>query len=861
MTDRHGRATASRGDFLKASMSVGGWTMISRATGFVRLAAIGAVLGPTFLGNLFQTANQLPNLAFELVAGQLIASLLLPVLVGHLDRGDKQASERVAGGFLGFVLVAFSAVGVVLALAGPFVFRVLSIGVDDGGVRGDFVHLGWPLLAVVMPQLALYGLIGVANAVQNARHRFALAAAAPVIENVVVVATIVLFRHRVGSGVDLGDVRTADVVLLGLGSTLGVTVHAAVQWVGAWKAGVHLRPRFGWRDPEVVAVVRLAVPSLGLAGLQAAQTFACLVVVGSVAGGVVAFQLGLAFVATAVALGARPLTVAALPDLARSADGAAWPAVRRQWDRTLAVAVFMLAPIAVGLAAMSPALGQLLGIGEMAGDAAVGLLVAALAGLGLAVLGDGVTSFATQVAYTLKDARSPLQATVVRTLLLTAGLGIAMRLDQPSMVVFTAGLAFSLATVLSAWFLCRATVLRLPAGEPVGRQIGRATVLAVAAGVPALLSSAALIAGPFGRIVPVAGGGLVLGVGYLAAQQFLARRFGWPSLLDRLRPGRSGGPDVPTEDAAAGHGAAPAGAGARSASGATRLVAGGNKRAKVVLGRSMLPAARAGALLTVAIGPALFMHDARWLLLAACTCAVVTAAARPASAVPALLVAGPLTSAIDLRVGTWITFALVGAVMAGVLVAAGAEHARGLPRWHLHIGVNGWSSVLAASLLAVGGGMLTNHAAAGARLGATLVAAVVALVLGQHSMRTVRAVARPAAVATLGGPLVYAIAALIDGAGWRTADLGDLVGLFAAIGLAAIGLAMVRRSTARPMAAAPVVIAAAGAMGAAGGWLAALPLTVLAWLVARHWPVAHAPRELQQAAVPQRDREPVPSGR
>ena len=231
-TDREVRTPGNRRDFLRASMSVGAWTLISRITGFARLAAIAAVLGPTFFGNLFQTANQLPNLAFELVAGQLIASLLMPALVVHLDADDRVSSERLAGGFLGLVLALFAVVGSLITLLGPLVTRLLGLGVDDAAVRQDLVRLGWPLLAVVMPQLALYGFIGVANAVQNARHRFGLAAAAPVIENLVVIGAVVVFRIRSGGGSDLADAGYGDVLLLGLGSTLGVALHAALQWWG-----------------------------------------------------------------------------------------------------------------------------------------------------------------------------------------------------------------------------------------------------------------------------------------------------------------------------------------------------------------------------------------------------------------------------------------------------------------------------------------------------------------------------------------------------------------------------------------------------------------------------------------------------
>src|SRR6267143_1985647 len=89
------------------SMTVAAWTIVSRVTGFIKFAVIGAVLGPTFFGNTYQFTNSLPNLLYYgLLAGSLFTSPLVPALLRHLDAGDRRASQRVAGGFLGMTLVA-----------------------------------------------------------------------------------------------------------------------------------------------------------------------------------------------------------------------------------------------------------------------------------------------------------------------------------------------------------------------------------------------------------------------------------------------------------------------------------------------------------------------------------------------------------------------------------------------------------------------------------------------------------------------------------------------------------------------------------------------------------------------------------
>ena len=86
-------------------------------------------------------------------------------------------------------------------------------------------------------------------------------------------ATAVLY----GTGRGIGNLPTGEILLLGLGSTGAVALHAATQWWGARRAGVVLLPLPGWRDAEVRAVVRRALPALGQAGLDAVQLLALLI--------------------------------------------------------------------------------------------------------------------------------------------------------------------------------------------------------------------------------------------------------------------------------------------------------------------------------------------------------------------------------------------------------------------------------------------------------------------------------------------------------------------------------------------------------------------------------------------------------
>jgi putative peptidoglycan lipid II flippase len=507
-------------DVAGASVSGAAWTLVSRVTGFGRVAVTAAVLGPTYLGNTFQATNLLPNLVFYLLTGSLFANLLVPPLMRHIDAGEGEHTERLARGFLGVVLPVLTAVSVLAVLAGPVLLRLFSAGVADAGVATDQRRVGLLLLVLVMPQVPLYGIAFTGAAVMNAHGRFALATAAPVFENVGIMVTLGVAAVRFGAGGDLATVTTGQLVLLGAGATSSVGLHAAAQWWGARRCGVTLIPRWAWRDPEVRAIVDRAVPSLGSAGLIAGREFAILTVANRVAGGVVAFQVAYNFYNLAVAIGARTVAAAALPTLSRLHHDDRGPAFRDELVRALGLALFLTVPAAVACAVLAHPLAAGVAFGEMATAAAYDLVAAGLVALALGVVAETWFVMVTGGSYALGDARTPLRAMAVRTIVSLVALGFAATLDRPSHAVFAIGAAVSLGNLAGAGWLSMALLRRLPPGREriaprLARPLGAAAVMALPA-VLAANGADALGDGVGGRVAAMLAGAAVGGVVYLA---------------------------------------------------------------------------------------------------------------------------------------------------------------------------------------------------------------------------------------------------------------------------------------------------------------------------------------------------------
>jgi putative peptidoglycan lipid II flippase len=500
-------AASAAGD----SITVAVWTIVSRVTGLMRFAVIGAVLGPTFLGNTYQFTNTLPNLVYYgFLAGSLFSSLLVPALVRHIDGGDRRASERVAGGFLGMTLIALVVIAPVAVGLGPQAFRLAALGGAHQLTSAAQVHIGQLLILMFIPQIFLYGVVGTATAVMNSRRRFALAAGAPAIENLGTIAVLVVAALLFGSRTDVTQVPTGEILLLGLGSTGAVALHAATQWWGARRAGVVLVPLPGWRDREVRTVVRRALPALAQAGLGAAQILTLLVMANRLEGGVVAFQIALSFYYLAIAIGATPVALSLLPRLARMHLAEDLLGFRDTLVRGLALGFFVTIPAAIGYLVLAVPLARAISFGRLGTETGVNLVAVALAALSLAVVGQTAFMIATYASYARKDTRSPLVSMLMQAAVCLALATSSLFFHGPAVLVVL-GLALSVSTAVAGFHL----------NVRLWRNLSGVATQRLLPSIARFVAAAALMAGPAWVVATVVpswiGGSLGPRVGILAA--------------------------------------------------------------------------------------------------------------------------------------------------------------------------------------------------------------------------------------------------------------------------------------------------------------------------------------------------------
>ena len=492
------------------------WTAVSRASGFVRTAAIGAALGATWLGNIFQVANQLPWFLYELLLGSLLASLFVPSLVAARQRSGRELS-RLTGTLVGVVALGFGVLSLLAAAASPLIARFVTSGVDVAD-QADARRATIVLLVLTAPQLAGYALIATLAAVQNAVGRFAFPAAIPVAENVLVVAVIGLYWALFPSTrTELAAFDTSRQVLLGLGSSAAVAAHLALSVWGVRRAGIRIRPNLDWHRPEVRRIATVARDSAGVALLGGVRVLAMLVVAATVEGGVVVLQFAQAFVNLPIALVARPIGTALirqLSELLGPSERAGW--VREYRSATL-LNLAVLIPAAVGLAAFAVAIADAVSFGALGEGDGTLLLAVSLAALAPSVVGDGGMIVALQAAYSRADAGTVLRAFVLRAAGVLIGVAASFSVDGAARLA-VAFLAVGLTDMVSAvalhqWSVGRWTPLAL-----------RRTLLRVAlvASLAIALPAAVLLLAGDGWTAPPTGIPVVAAAGLVGLGAYIA---------------------------------------------------------------------------------------------------------------------------------------------------------------------------------------------------------------------------------------------------------------------------------------------------------------------------------------------------
>ncbi|MFC9976545.1 murein biosynthesis integral membrane protein MurJ [Spirillospora sp. NPDC127200] len=348
------------GGLAGAAVVIGVITVLSRLAGFGRTYVFSQTVTTSCLSQAYFTSTQIPAIVYEIVAGGALASMVVPVLAGPAERGDRAQVRQIASALVTWIVLLMVPLSLLMALLSGPIMQLL-VGPDLAGCdRGDIVAVGADMLAVMAPQMVMYGLAVVLYGLLQSHRRFVAPALAPLMSSLVVIVAYLAYAP-LGRGYenDLAHLPLRAELTLSIGTALGGVAMAVTAGVAVWRLRLGLRPALRFPPGVARRVRRLAIA--GLATVVAQQLSALLVVRLSYegTGGALAnYQYAWAIYLLPWAILAVPIATSAFPMLsARTGEDEAAEFDRITAKTTRAVVLVSCAGAAALAAVALPAAG------------------------------------------------------------------------------------------------------------------------------------------------------------------------------------------------------------------------------------------------------------------------------------------------------------------------------------------------------------------------------------------------------------------------------------------------------------------------------------------------------------------------
>ena len=406
-----------------AAVLVAAGILLSRVLGLVRQRVFAHYFGAlSDAADAFTGAFRIPNLLQNLFGEGVLSASFVPVYARLLADGKDEERNRLAGAVLALLALTVSIVVLLGVLAAPLLTTVVV-----GGFHGEKRELSIRLVRILFPGAGLLAMSAWCLGVLNSHRKFFLSYAAPVLWNVAMIATLLIFGPRMhgdAGGSFAAEARLA--VWLAWGSVVGSALQVLVQLPSVLELVRGMRPRLDLGYGHLRTVVRNFVPAFVGRGVVQISAFVDMVLASPLGTGAVnSMNFAQTLYLLPVSLFGMSISVTELTEMSRESGGAEAEVaerLRRRLDAGLRRIAFFVVPCAVAFLAIGDVITALLfQTGKFGREGSVyvwGILAGSAVGLLASTLGRLYSS----TYYALHDTRTPLRFAVVRVAL-TIGLG------------------------------------------------------------------------------------------------------------------------------------------------------------------------------------------------------------------------------------------------------------------------------------------------------------------------------------------------------------------------------------------------------------------------------------------------------
>ena len=487
-------------------------TIASRGTGFLRTLVLAYALGVGAVSIAYNNANTLPNTVYDLMLGGILTSIVVPLLVNAAKR-DADGGEAYDQRMFTLATTALFVLTVVATLAASLLVELYA-----HSITGQERHLMVIFAYFFIPQIFFYGISSLAGGVLNARGHFAAPMWTPVINNIVVIAVLLLFIATGGIGASPASMSAAQVQLLGFGTTLGIVAQTAALIPFLRKVGFRWRPRFDFRRAEVAEIRRMAGPLFG----YILTTQVAFLVVQNVANaastratydGFPAYSYAWQLFQMPYAIVGISVITALLPRMSAHASEKNYPLLRSDFSSGVRLSSVIVVPAALILAVLGPPFAE-----ALFGYGSTSVAQAHYIGVVFGIFSLGLVPYMMfqlmlRVFYAMHDSRTPMYIGVAVMATNIAASLLALAVLPSGHVVEGLAAAFGLANLVGTVVSWRILSRRLHG--LAGRQIAASLINMHLAAIPGLIFALAtsfmvgviLPPGPaFGIVTVILGG-------------------------------------------------------------------------------------------------------------------------------------------------------------------------------------------------------------------------------------------------------------------------------------------------------------------------------------------------------------------
>jgi putative peptidoglycan lipid II flippase len=335
----------------RSAGKVGLFTLASRVLGLLRDSVV-AALFPKSATDVFFVAFTIPNVLRQLLAEGALTAAFIPVFTEYRENRGDEETRAMLRNMLGAAFTVLALVTLAGILGAPWVVRLFAFGFSDSPEK---LGLAVALTRLMFVFLVAVGLTALAMGVLNVHRHFSAPAAAPVVLNMGIIATVYAglpLMPRLG---------LPPITALAIGVVIGGFAQVVLQLPFLSRHRMLVLPRFRFTDPGVVRVGKLMLPAVfGLAIYQVniilSRQFASFLSEGSISAlyysqRLIEFPMGIFAVAIATV---------AMPNLSSHANAGDLEGLKATYRYALGLVLFIILPASAGLLALAEPLTTVL---------------------------------------------------------------------------------------------------------------------------------------------------------------------------------------------------------------------------------------------------------------------------------------------------------------------------------------------------------------------------------------------------------------------------------------------------------------------------------------------------------------------